>query len=202
MKKYLLIGVVIILALVGYLGFKNSSLFQVSVEQTAKPEDVVISNWNTYTNSNLGLEISYPAGFVVNEQGRGYSNEIVFETDSVLQFGKFGITFFDTSGSKINGKINTLDDVPRWTQNEFNRVISSKKEITNNYGVTAQIVRGILYIFENDKINTQKYLETVSILFINNTNAYELEWSCWDRQHPCFNDQIIEKVVSSIKFSK
>ncbi|MCX6724056.1 MAG: hypothetical protein NT155_02665 [Candidatus Staskawiczbacteria bacterium] len=167
----------------GYLIIKN--IFKSNALQTTKPENVVIDNWSTYNNSQLGLEIIYPTGFVTEENMIGYPKRINFQSNLVKLGSFFGLTIYNIQEAKEYGaSITDNQSVPKVSYNS-NTPTTTENIVTNN--ISIQI--------------TKQGQEHTNITFIHGQNAYRLDWECWPKQ-ACFNNQIIEKIVSSIKFDK
>jgi hypothetical protein len=179
MRYILSVAVVIILIFVGYLGLKNSSLFRIKVEQPISTS----VEWPVYKNARYGLELSYPDGFIVEEDGSSF--DIHFGS-TLINRGNIFIKVFDTTQSKIKN----VDDISYTNKGTSNINILSSKDNINRNGVAFRQINSV----QNSSANN------ATILFIHSDNAYELNWSCWPSK-PCFDDVSLEKLVQSIKFN-
>jgi len=179
MKYILSIIVIIILGFVGYLGFKNSSIFQVKVE---KPISVT-EEWPVYKNLKYGFEISHPTDFIAEENGSTY--DVHFGT-TLINHGNIYIKVFDAARYNIKN----LDDISYTNKGASNTSVLSFRDGTNSNGV----------MFREIKTIQKPSANAATILFIHGGNAYELDWSCWPSK-PCFDDETLGKMVQSIKFS-
>jgi hypothetical protein len=198
MKKIITLVLVLVILFAGYVILKNRDLVTVS---DPKVDDVVqsevkIENWSIYTNSEYGLSLSYPAEFIIEER-TGYPKYINFDSLLTKLGSSFQLVIYDT---KMSPSITSLDTIPR--VNRINTETLSTENITNVNGIDLQIIKIIQYLSDsNGKVLKNKSSDNLTIVFMNGSNAYHLEWSCWSNQ-ACFNDEIITKIVDSIKFSK
>lgn len=67
LSPILILAIVIVLAGIGYFGFKNlytrPSTTQTTIDTT---------NWKTYTNKNLNLEFKYPPDYSIIDEGKSF----------------------------------------------------------------------------------------------------------------------------------
>lgn len=183
MKYILSIIVILILGFVGYLGFKNSSIFQVKVEKPISATE----EWPVYKNSKYGFEISHPTNFITEENES--VDDIHFGT-TLINHGNIYIKVFDT----VQYNIKNLDDISYANKGAGDTTVLSSRDETNANGVIFREIKTVQKPSANASANA------AIVLFINGSNAYALDWSCWPSK-PCFNDETLGKMVQSIKFS-
>ena len=183
--KYVLIGViVIVLAFVGYLAFKNPDLLQVQV--TPNPQNIDAGNWNTYTNSKYGFQVSYPPSFVLVEEGRfAGHDEIQFGSDS-RKDTSIVIDVYDTASTNIK----SIPDIP----------YSNKKSVTLSEDIISNNT-SIRIVQRTKNPNESGEPIGADILFIYGSNAYDIQWTCL-RKNICFDDNELKKMATSVTFSK
>ena len=132
MKYILGVVVVIILIFVGYLGLKNSSLFRVKVEQPISTS----AEWPIYKNAKYGLELSYPDGFVVEENGSTFD---VHFGSTLINRGNIFIRIFDTA----NSRIKTVDDISYTNKGSASVNVLSSKDNTNINGISYREINSV-----------------------------------------------------------
>ncbi len=199
MKKIITVGLVVAVIVSGYIIFKNKDVITVSdpkVDDVAQSE-VKIENWSTYTNSEYGLSMSYPAEFTIEEQ-TGYPKYVDFNSLLVKLGSSFQLVVYNT---KMSPGIISLDTIPRLMTSGVDSEILSTTSITNANSVSLQVFKGVQYSYRNGIIDRKRGGDQLSIVFMNGQNAYTINWDCWSNRS-CFNDEIITKIVDSIKFSK
>ncbi len=179
MKYTLTVIVIVILGFVGYLGFKNSSIFQVKVEKSISASE----EWSVYKNTKYGFEISHPTDFIAEENGSTY--DVHFGT-TLINHGNIYIKVFDT----VRYNIKNLDDISYTNKDTSNTSMLSSRDGTTGSGIMFREIQTV----QKPSVNA------AVILFIHGNNAYELNWSCWPAK-PCFDDETLSKMVQSIKFS-
>jgi len=200
---FILIVVIAVAVGAGYLLNKKSS--KVSVEKTKSPEEVSISDWSIYKNSSFGVQLLYPAEFTVDESGadqKTYPARIDFKSN-LVKLGDFGLTIYFDSPlyHTFASKIKTLDDIFHEVRETPSNKVNSSQDITTSNGINVRIVKGTGYAYANGRLDTNLSHQQVNILFMHGTNAFDIYWSCFTLQ-ACYNDQILDKLVQSIKFSK
>lgn len=181
MTRNIWIGiVVVILVIVGYFAVKNPDLFQVKVETPISSEQA----WNVYKNSVYGFELSYPSGFIVEEDA-GDPYKIHFGSTEMI-YGNIFVKIYDTNRYNIR----TIDDISYTNKGASDTSILSSRDSTNGNGIKFREMKTV----QNPSANA------ALVLFIHGNNAYELDWACWPSK-PCFDDATLGKMVQSIKFS-
>ncbi len=190
MKK-LIIGVLVVVLIVCiYFIAKNASIVTTTkpayFSQAPSENSVAIDNWIEYSNPKNGLQFLYPSGFTVEpDVNGGYPEKIEFKPDAIKLGSFFTITIYDlATATSYGAPITTIDSVPQTNYNS-----STPTSVTN-------VTVGNLSVRLVKQAN-----ERSTATFLHGQNAYRIDWSCWPQQ-PCYNDQILNKLVNSISFTK
>lgn len=190
MKKLIISMLVIVLLVCIYLIAKNSSIITSTkpayFPQAPSENSIVVENWAQYYNSKNGLQFLYPSGFTIEpDVAGGYPERIELKPDTIKLGSFFTITIYDLATAKSHGApITTVGSVPQTNYNS-----NTPTSITN-------VTVGNLPVQLVKQAN-----ERATATFLHGQNAYRIDWSCWPQQ-PCFNDQILNKLVNSISFAK
>lgn len=198
MKKLITIILVIIIIFAGYIFFKNKDLVKISnpkVNDVAQTE-VKIDSWSTYNNPQYGLQLDYPSEFKVEEKITGEPKIVAFESLLVKLGSSFEVNIYNKNTFK---NIVSLDTIPKVTR--MGSEVLSTNNISNSNGIDLQVIKGVQYNSKNGQLDKKQSSDYLNIVFMRGSNAYSLNWSCWSNT-ACFNDEIVNKLADSIKFTK
>jgi len=163
----IIILVLVVLAVIGYFGYKNWVKLKTIATPTPSPAEASTQdgtvNWKTYTNTKYGFSIKYPSGWniqtiISSSDGSGFSN--VTGTDSNIEISNTsGMVVPSVQIDVINQSLekqvasykNTLENSPAGRYSNVNQYSGSFM------GADATIFEAIQTLSPNYTVNIKDY---------------------------------------------
>lgn len=180
----LVLAIIIVLAGVGYFGYKNlytrPSTTQATIDTT---------NWKTYTNNEFKYQLRYPQALFLLEEGAGTSI-VIKAFSNVNAPGLFRVDLM------INAN-PTKQIIKKWYENFLNQIYGENRTPVNGETIEEITISGESAVRLTQPVPSLKRTD-VAIFIPSGPDVLEVSYSLTSDSN--FSESVFDQILSTFKF--